>query len=124
MNKEIEIYIRNNTFEFNIIAQTRGYRFDVFVKYKNNFFELYVLSFKNFYRDLKLRYNRWGFYYSKSNLLIVKKVTKENIIRAVLKNVELNYFDRIKECEVIGDEIKYLLSNYTVKIDKLIEIYS
>jgi len=136
MNKEIEIYIQDDTFEYTLITRTRGYRFDVYVKYKNKFFRMYVSSRQTFEQLLKINYNNNGFYDSESNLLIVKKVTKENIIQAILKNAELNYFDKIKEWEVIENEIMYPLNEETIashkklnlpisiKIDKLIEIYS
>jgi len=136
MNKEIEIYVEHDSNEDNLLFKQKGYRSDVYVKTKNKFFKMEVFKHNVFFDILKEQYDKLGFFISIPSFLIVKKVTKEDIIHTALKNAELNYFDKIKECEVIGDEIMYPLDEETVKknkesnlhisvkINKLIEIYS
>lgn len=127
-----EVYIAEDTESRNLECKARGYRRDVFVKYKEKFYKMTVFSLISLNQNLKNSYELQKFYFIESNLLVVKKVVKSDIINAVLNQARLNYFDYLRECEVIDGEIMYPLDELTKKttifpisisIKNLIRIY-
>ncbi len=132
----IEIFIENNSDEYNdLVENGKEYRKDVYVKYQNKYFKMNVYSSRCLIQSINNRYELEKVYFIDNNLLIVKRVNKKDIINTVIKYAEKNYFDQLKECQVMNNEIMYPLDEVTIQsyketnwpisiqVDKLVKIY-
>lgn len=131
----IEIHVRDNSEENDLLCKTRGYRRDVFVKIGEQFYQMTVFSYAYLKQFLQNQYRLETVYCLEANLLVVESVTAENIVATVLKQAELHYFDALKACQIENGTIiypldaqtkaEYLARNWetSIPVDRLIRLY-
>ena len=115
-HQRIEIYVKDNSQEKNLLCKARGYRRDIFVKVNENFYKMNVFSFTYLKQYLQNQYELEKVYCIEPNLLIVRSVSKKNIIDTILKQAQNFYFDEIKKCKVANGLILFPLDDNTRKI--------
>lgn len=71
----IEIYVRDNSEENDLLCKTRGYRRDVFVKIGEQFYQMTVFSYAYLKQFLQNQYRLEKVYCLEANLLVVESVT-------------------------------------------------
>ncbi len=122
-----DIYVQYNTSYF----EDKGYRSDVYVKRGEKWYQINVFDFQTLSDEItdclkvKLGYNIMP------NLVVVERITNDEIIKNVLAIGKFDYFEQILPCIVHNDEIIPVLTiNHVTKeiynnipIKDLIKIY-
>ncbi len=114
--------------------QDKGWRDDIIVKKDEEYFNLNLYTIESFSFDVNTMIRKQNEVIMDTNILIVKDMTYNSIINAIIKNFQNNYFDNIKSCEVYDGKIKFVMNKNTynsytkaniqteIKISELIKI--
>ena len=105
----IEIYAEDDSKTKNLLYKTRGYRRDIYVKLQDKFYKMNVFSFTYLKQFLQNQYKLNKIYNIGANLLIVKTLSKNEIVATILKEAQNHYFEELKECQLKDGEIIYAL---------------
>ncbi len=133
MNDEklpIEIYVEDNSENANLLYKNKGERKDVYVKYQNKYFKMAVYSFSALKKKLNKQFDSKKLYIIDANLIVVNKLTIEEIIFNILKLFH-GYISSVnlKECEIKDGNILYYSSEteddtlFSFPISELKRIY-
>ncbi|QVK19267.1 hypothetical protein KHQ81_06085 [Mycoplasmatota bacterium] len=81
---EIEIYLLDNSEEEEGYWMQKGRRPYIIVKIDNNYYNLIAYDYEEFYRESKETIQDSGYFCIEPNLILVKELTNEGIILAIL----------------------------------------
>jgi threonine synthase len=93
---ELNIYFSDDSELAEYEASSRGYRTDVYIRVNNNIFNVRVYAMIRLQQDFESEIDRYGFYAIEPNLVLVKDVSKEEIITTIKKLYEQKYFEELK----------------------------
>ena len=93
---ELNIYVLDDSELAEYEASSRGYRIDVFIRVNNNIYNVRVYSMIRLQQDFETEIDSYGFYAIEPNLVLVKDVSKEEIIATIKKLYEQKYFEELK----------------------------
>lgn len=113
--KTIELFYKNDSASEEIIAQDKGYRSDVFVRYDAKLYQLTVYGKTRLNQDFDDEYEQYGFYAVDPNLIILKSVTTEELFFTIKKMEKQHYFANIKE--ITGIDVLTLKKVRSAEID-------
>ena len=133
MNDEklpIEIYVEDNSEKANLLYKNKGERKDVYIKHQNKYFKMTVISFTALKKKLNKQFDSKKLYIIDANLIVVNKLTIEEIIFNVLELFDKHiFFIKLKECEIKDGNILYYSSDteddtiFSFPISELKRIY-
>jgi threonine synthase len=93
---DLNIYVSDDSELAEYEATSRGYRTDVFIRVNNNIHNVRVYSMIRLQQDFETEIDSYGFYSIEPNLVLVKDVSKEEIIATIKKLYEQKYFEELK----------------------------
>ncbi|WP_202906788.1 hypothetical protein [Abyssisolibacter fermentans] len=96
-------------------ALDKGYRNDVYVVINNQIFHINIYDIVRLKQDFDSEQKDYNYYAVEPNLILVKKVDKENIIYTIRKLNEEKYFENIKKERNIS--INLLKQQYSSNIE-------
>ena len=126
---EIFVHDASDEYEYDFGVQ-KGYWDNIYVKKKCKVFRINVITLERLIQDCKTNLDWFGCYLTDPNIVVVDKALKSNIIKTLLKQDEMQFFEHIAHCDING-EILYLKSeelwnkkgNKSFNINELEKIY-
>ena len=121
----IEIYLQFGT-EYDIAqSEQKGYKWDVFVKKDNNFYRISAFTPARLQQEIEMSEEYSDYYDIDINLVIIKEVTNEEIIRTMCHLEDDYFFEQLLPLEQNEDWIKYFYNDAFTMLPKkdLIRIY-
>lgn len=79
----------------NELAQAKGYRLDIVIKIEELLYELAVFDTCRLLQDFTSDYEQYNYYQIENNLILVKEVTIEEIIKTVQGLYMQDFFKRL-----------------------------
>jgi hypothetical protein len=129
---KIEIFVHDGSddyeYDFGIL---KGYWDNIYVKKNDKIFRVNIITLERLTQECHSCLQWAGCYISDPNLVVVEKATKKCIIKTLLKQDEMGFFEHIAQCDNNG-EIVYLKSEdcwiregkNTFNLSNLDKIYS
>lgn len=128
----IEIYVHDdsNEYEYDFGVQ-KGYWDNVYVRKNNKVFRLNIITLERLVQECNYSMQWAGCYISDPNIVIVKSATKNDIVKTLLKQNEIGYFEQLVQCDVVGEiiclqseKIWMRTNKNSFKVDELKKIYT
>lgn len=132
----MKVYCLSNLECFKNEAYSRGCRDDIFVLINDTYYKLSIYDKCRLIQDFDTEISQIGYYIPEPNMLIVERVTEQNIIKTILEAFNNGLFDYLKPCKKNDrNELQYILSTeqceyykkmnlpYKVNISELIKIF-
>jgi len=132
----MKILVLNNSDSYILEMKNKGFRDDVFVQIGNNYYKMFLYDKTRLIQDYDLSVLTMKSYVPEPNMLIVDKLTNDQIIEFIRACYEEDYFEYLKPCKLNSrEEIEYIFSStqlktfmdnnlrYKVRLNELITIY-
>ena len=114
----IEIYLEYGT-ELDVSeASVKDYRWDVFVKKDSNFYRISVFTLVRLQQEIEMSKEYSEYYENDTNLVILKEITNEEIIRIMCHLEEECFFEQLLPLEQGEDWIKYFYNETFTTLSK------
>lgn len=93
---QIQIYVTDNSECLEFEAESRGCRFDVYVKFSDELFSIKIYDIVRLTQDFESEVASKGFYSVDPNVVLVPSVTNTHICTTVMSLAKQKYFSQIK----------------------------
>lgn len=93
--KKYKIIYQNNIELYNDEYFDRGYRDDVIVVINNKKYKLYIIEPIRLSQDFESEIIDYGYYQMEPNIIIVKKITRDEIEKVIDSLVKENFFEKL-----------------------------
>ena len=103
----MHIYVSENSEKRQQEAMAESYRDDIVVEINNDFYPVIVITLERLYREVSECNNKNEIYSMKPNLMIVKEITNDDIIKTIILNIDNLFLWNLKPLALI-DSILYL----------------
>ncbi len=113
--KKVSIYFGDDSKAAEMDHFNRCYRSDVFVQIDELLFNVVFFDPDRLVEEFHLQYERQGFYDIDPNLVLLKDITTEAIIKTTLALVEKKYFEYLG---VFNENLKYALNIPRIEVYK------
>ncbi len=113
-NNLIDIYVVYETSYF----EDRGYRSDLYIKKKEKWYQINVFDIETLNNEATGCFNKKLGYNIVPNLMIVEKITNEEIIKNANTLNDSDYFEQILPCQILNEEIVPILKVNSVTKEK------
>lgn len=95
----MHIYVSDNSVKRQQEAMAENYRDDIVVEINNDFYHVIVITLERLYREVSECNNKNEIYSMKPNLMLLKEITNDDIIKTMLFNVGTYFFTNLKPME-------------------------
>ncbi|KOY16826.1 hypothetical protein [Paenibacillus xylanivorans] len=92
----MEIYFEEDNELFSWEAESKGYRYDIYVKIDKELFRVAAYDLARITQDFNDEVIHNGFYRMDANLILLKEVTKDEIISTVTRLYQEDFFGELK----------------------------
>ena len=128
---ELEIFVHDasDEYEYDFGIQ-KGYWDNIYVRKNCRVFRVNIITLDRMIQDCQTNLDYFGCYLTDPNIVLVDKALKANIIKTLLKQNEMQFFEHIAQCDIDG-EIIYMKSEgmwnntkrKSFRVDELEKIY-
>jgi len=98
----IKIYFSSDSDLTEYEAISKGYRHDVFVKINQSMYNVCIYTLNRLQQDFETEMESYDFFAIEPNIILVKESNKSEIIKAINKQYEQDYFKKIKSVDNIN----------------------
>lgn len=107
---KIEIFVHDSSDEYEYdFGIQKGYWDNIYIKKNEKVFRVNIITLVRLTQDCQSSLQWAGCYISDPNLVVVDQATKENIVKTLLKQDEMGFYEHLAQCDNKG-EISYLKS--------------
>ena len=111
--EQIEIYFSEDNELTEYEAINKGYRNDVYIKINMNIFKVNIYDSVRLIQDFETEIENYGYFSIEPNIILVKEVKKEEIVKIIAYLYNEKYFNSIKP-----------ISDFDIKNFKLVKTLS
>ncbi|WP_289136322.1 hypothetical protein [uncultured Brevibacillus sp.] len=109
---QIQIYITDDSERSEFEAESRGCRFDVYVKSNNELFSIKIYDLVRLTQDFESEIASNGFYCIDPNVVLVPSVTNTHIRTTLMSLADQKYFSQIKS--LCASDAETLMKDYSL----------